>query len=126
MNLFERGFQVIESYSTGYMTLGQHLDILHGIYYNTHCAKTHIDRFRGSVLFAHTHRIQSYIEGRTGGFNIGWGGDSQAAAFGYADRGTKASWQNGFAVVNIDESGDYYVNQIIANNGNFYYNGTKY
>lgn len=126
LNLYERGFKVIESYSSGYMTLGAHLDILHGIYYNTHCAKQHIDRFRGSVLFAHTHRIQSYIEGHTGGFNIGWGGDANSRAFGYADRGTKASWQNGFAVVTIDKDGDYYVNQIICNNGHFYYNGNRY
>lgn len=124
--LFEQGFQVIENYQSGYMTLGNHLDLLHGVYYNTHCAKTHIDRFRGSVMFAHTHRIQSYIEGHTGGFNIGWGGEGREAAFNYADRGTKAAWQNGFATVTIDEQGFYYVNQVIANNGTFFYNGKKY
>ncbi len=126
LQLDQLGFQTIESYSSGYLTLGAHLDILHGVYYSTHCAKTHIDRFRGSVLFAHTHRIQSYIEGRTGGFNIGWGGDVTSAAFNYADRGVKASWQNGFAIVNIDEQGNYFVQQIICINGHFYYNNKKY
>ncbi len=126
LGLDELGFKTIESYSSGYLTLGKHLDILHGVYYNTHCAKTHIDRFRGSILFAHTHRIQSYIEGRTGGFNIGWGGDVSSAAFNYADRGVKASWQNGFAIVNIDEKGNYYVQQIICIDGHFYYNNKKY
>lgn len=126
LDLFGQGFQVVESYEAGYITLGQHLDILHGTYYNTHCAKTHIDRFRGSVLFAHTHRIQSYIEGRTGGFNIGWGGNVTSPAFNYADRGTKASWQNGFAVVTIDEKGNYYVQQVIAPESRFVYGGKQY
>lgn len=126
LGLEARGFRTIESWGSGYITLGEHLDILHGIYYNSHCAKTHIDRFRGSVLFAHTHRIQSYIEGRTGGFNIGWGGDLSSRAFNYADRGVKASWQNGFAIVNIDEQGNYYVNQIICIDGHFYYGNKRY
>jgi hypothetical protein len=126
LGLYDLGFQVVESYDSGYITLGAHLDILHGIYYNTHCAKTHIDRFRGSVLFAHTHRIQSYIEGRTGGFNIGWGGDVNSPAFGYADRGTKASWQNGFAVETIDEQGNYHHQQVIAMNSRFVYGGKQY
>lgn len=126
LDLQERGFHTIESYQSGFMTLGAHLDIMHGVYFNTHCAKTHIDRFRGSVMFAHTHRIQTYIEGHTGGFNIGWGGDVNSAAFNYADRGVKASWQNGFNIVNIDEEGAYYTNQVIANNGKFYFNGKLY
>lgn len=126
LRLLEQGFLVNESYSSGYITLGDHLDVLHGIYYNTHCAKAHIDKFRGSVLFNHTHRIQSYIEGRTGGFNIGWGGNVEHKAFGYADRGTKASWQNGFAEVIIDGHGDYYVNQITCNNSRFVYGGKLY
>lgn len=126
LGLYDLDFTVVESYESGYITLGDHLDLLHGIYYNTHCAKTHIDRFRGSVLFAHTHRIQSYIEGRTGGFNIGWGGDVTHRAFNYADRGTKASWQNGLATVTVDENLDYYVQQIVANNSRFMYGGKQY
>lgn len=126
LTLNELGFITIESYSAGYMTLGNHLDVLHGVYYNTHSAKTHIDRFRGSVLYAHTHRIQSYVEGNTGGFNIGWLGDKNHKAFNYADRGTKAGWQNGFSTVTIDEAGDYYVQQVFCNNNKFYYNNKLY
>lgn len=126
LNLDERGFLTMDDYSSNYFTLGKHLDVIHGIFYNDHSAKKHIDRFRGSVLFAHTHRIQSYIEGNTGGFNIGWGGDKEAPAFRYADRATKASWQNGFAVVTIDKEGDYYVEQVICVNGRFVYGGNPY
>jgi hypothetical protein len=126
LKLKEKGFVVLDNYSSDFMTLGQHLDIMHGVYYNDHCAKKHIDRFRGSVLFAHTHRIQQFVEGRTGGFNIGWLGDVTSPAFNYADRGVKASWQNGFAVVTIDDSGDYYVQQVFCNNNKFYFNGKCY
>jgi hypothetical protein len=126
LGLYDRGFTVVEDYGAGYITLGQHLDIIHGIYYSTHCAKAHIDRFRSSILFAHTHRIQSYIEGRTGGFNIGWGGDVTHRAFGYADRGTKASWQNGFAIVTIDDQGRFFTQQIVCNDSRFVYGGKQY
>lgn len=126
LDLYGLDFTVVESYAAGYITLGQHLDLLHGIYYNTHCAKAHIDRLRGSVVFAHTHRIQSYIEGRTGGFNIGWGGNVNHRAFNYADRGTKASWQNGFAVATIDERGCYYLQQVVATDSRFVYGGKQY
>lgn len=126
LKLDEMGFTSLESYTENFLTLGDHLDVIHGIFFSDHCAKKHIDRFRGSCLFAHTHRIQTYIEGNVGGFNIGWGGDKDSPAFKYADRAMKASWQNGFAIVNIDSAGDYYVQQVICNNGNFYYNGKKY
>lgn len=126
LKLTELGFTALESYSDNFLTLGDHLDVIHGIFFSDHCAKKHIDRFRGSCLFAHTHRIQTYIEGNVGGFNIGWGGDKNSPAFRYADRAMKASWQNGFAIVNIDRNKDYYVQQVICNNGGFYYNGKKY
>lgn len=126
LKLDEMGFISMESYTDNYLTLGEHLDVIHGVFFSDHCAKKHIDRFRGSCLFAHTHRIQTYIEGSVGGFNIGWGGDKNSPAFKYADRATKASWQNGFCLVDIDERGSYYVNQIICNNGRFYNNGQKY
>lgn len=126
LKLKEKGFTILDNYNSDFMTLGSHLDIMHGVYYNDHCAKKHIDRFRGSVLFAHTHRIQQFVEGKTGGFNIGWLGDVNSPAFNYADRGVKASWQNGFATVTIDEEGNYYVQQVFCNNNKFYYNGKCY
>lgn len=73
-----------------------------------------------------THRIQTYIEGNTGGFNIGWGGDVTHPFFNYMPRGTKSMWQNGFAMVQIDEYGNYYLEQVIHYNGRFYYGGKKY
>lgn len=126
LKLDDMGFVSLESYTDNFLTLGEHLDVIHGVFFSDHCAKKHIDRFRGSCLFAHTHRIQTYIEGNVGGFNIGWGGDKHSPAFKYADRATKASWQNGFAMVTIDTNGDYYVEQVICVNGKFVYGGNNY
>jgi hypothetical protein len=126
MKLHEKGYVVINNFKQGFVKLGDHLEVIHGTYYNTHCAKKHIDVLRGSVLFAHSHRIQTHIEGHVGGFNIGWGGDVNSPAFNYAERPTKSQWQQGFALVDVDENKDFFVTQIICHNSRFFYNGKKY
>jgi len=125
LGLTEKGFHSYTKWKDDKVTLGNHLDVFHGQYYNVHCAKKTIDVYRGSAAFVHSHRIQTYIEGTTGGFNIGWGGDVTHPFFNYAPRGTKSMWQNGFAVVNVDEKGDYHLQQIIHHN-HFYFGGKKY
>lgn len=126
LKLAERGFFTFTNWKSDFLKLGTHLELIHGQYFNTHCAKQHIDRYRGSVMFAHTHRIQSFIEGSTGGFNIGWLGDINSPLFNYMERGTKTQWQNGFAIVNLDEEGNYYVQQVICHNDRFIFNNKKY
>jgi len=126
LRLKERGFDVETDWQQGVIYLGKYLELCHGNFYNIHSAKKHIDVYRTSVIYAHTHPIQSYIEGGTGGFNIGWMGDDSTAAFSYASRSQRESWNNGFAIVDIDENGYYFVNQIIWYNNKFYYGGKKY
>jgi hypothetical protein len=113
LSLKERGYHVIEDYNNGLIQLGEHLLIGHGFYYNQHCAKKHIDTFRKSFVFFHTHRIQSYIEGQTGGFNLGGGFDQTHDFFNYAPKATKNSWNNGFGLIYLDNESNYYVQQII-------------
>ncbi len=126
LNLESRGFNVFTHWEQDFITLGKHLDLMHGQYFNVHSAKKHIDTYRGSIMYAHTHRIQTYIEGSTGGFNIGWGGDISSPLFNYMPRGTKKQWMNGFAVVTIDNNGEYYVTQVYHHSGKFRYNGKFY
>lgn len=126
LDLNNRGYQVKEDWSHDYFTLGKYLDIFHGIYYNIHSAKKHMDVLRGSCAYVHTHRIQTYIEGNTGGFNIGATCNFDSPAFNYASRGMKSQWANGFATVQIDESGGFHFNQIITQNNEFYFGGKKY
>lgn len=127
LNLWNRGYQVKENWSADYFTLGKHLDIFHGIYFNVHSAKKHMDAFRGSCMYAHTHRTQTYIEGNTASFNIGACADFTSPAFGYATRGMKSQWSNGFAIVMIDEDGSFNTTTVhVKPDGTFYFGGKKY
>jgi predicted phosphodiesterase len=126
LKLKTRGYEVKTNWSQDFTKVGSHLELIHGTYLNTYCAKKHMDVLRGSVMFGHSHKIQSYIEGEVGSFNIGGMYDIDSPAFNYASRPAKAQWQNGFALVYIDLQGDYYVNQVIANNGKFVYGSKLY
>lgn len=126
LNLIERGFSVHENWQKDYVKLGKHLELIHGTYFNVHSAKKHIDTLRGSVMYAHTHRIQTYVEGLTGGYNIGWAGDVDAPAFNYASRAMKNQWQNGMAVVTLDATGNYYVEQLTFINNRLCFGGKLY
>lgn len=126
LRLHERGFHVYENWKEDSITLGRHLDVMHGVYCNVHAAKKHIDTFRRSVMFVHTHRMQTFIEGDTAGFNIGFMGDLNSPAFGYAPRAMKSKWNNGFAIVHIDSNGRFFVTPILAFDDCFYYRGKRY
>lgn len=126
LRLKERGYTVLEDWINDRIYLGRFLELTHGEFVNIHSAKKHIDTYRTSIMFAHTHRCQTYIEGNCGGYNIGWMGNIDSKAFQYASRGMKERWNNGFAVVQIDEDGYYFVSQILWQNNKFCYNGKEY
>jgi hypothetical protein len=126
LNLSARGYNVFTNWKKDKIKLGNHLDLIHGEFCNIHTAKKHLDSFRGSIMFVHTHRIQTHIESKVGGFNIGFGADKDSPVFNYATRAMKEVWANGFALVTIDEDGFFHVNQITMFNDCFYYNGKKY
>jgi hypothetical protein len=126
LDLEARGYSVLTNWKKDKIKLGNHLDLIHGEFCNIHTAKKHLDSFRGSIMFVHTHRIQTHIESKVGGFNIGFGGDKNSPVFNYATRAMKEVWANGFALVTIDEDGFFHVNQITMFNDCFYYNGKKY
>lgn len=126
LKLSDRGYHVFEDWKEDTVTIGQHLDLMHGTYCNVHTAKKHIDVFRKSVMFAHTHRVQNYIEGDVAGFNIGTMADIKSPAFGYASRAMKSKWNNGFNIVHIDENGRFFATQIVAFDDAFYYRGKRY
>jgi len=122
----ERGYDVQEDYKNGYVTLGDHLDLIHGEYVTTNSPKKHLDVYKKSVMFAHTHLIGQHYDCDMAAFNIGWMGDIEHPFFSYASRVSKTKWHNGFALVNIDEDGFFHVTQIHWYNNRFYYNGKEY
>jgi predicted phosphodiesterase len=125
LRLHENGWEVKTNWKDDFL-LGEHLDICHGTYHNKHVAAKHLDQNGRSVMFGHTHRIQSYHLGNRAAFNIGGLFDIKNKAFGYMPRMTRRNWANGFAIVNIDDNGDFYVNQITVWNDCFFAEGRKY
>lgn len=126
LRLLERGYSVFDNWQEDFATIGNGLDIFHGIYYNVHCAKAHLDKFKRSCVFVHTHRSQMYREGDLAAYNIGACADFDSRAFSYGTRGMKSQWCNGFAISDVDEYGNTFLTQIDVKNSTFYYNGKKY
>lgn len=126
LKLDERGYLVKDNWKEDYVFLGNDLQMIHGEFCTKYPARTHVDRMKASVIFGHTHRIDINYDGEKAGFNIGWGGDVNAPAFNYVSRLTKMNWINGFAIVHIDEKGNYFTQVIPVFNNQFWYDGKCY
>lgn len=122
----ENGWQVKTDWKEDYYTLGEYLDIFHGELLGEHPAKRQLDKTKKSCMFVHSHRMQTYVDGKMASFNIGGLFDKDSIAFKYAGRLTRSRWANGFAVVYIDNNGYYYVHPISCYNDTFIFNGKKY
>lgn len=125
MKLIERGYTVKEDYMNDFIELGS-LQVLHGYYFNVHCAKMHLDKLRRNNMFVHTHRFQVYREGNFAGFNIGFMGEINAPCFAYATRTMREAWSNGFALVHVQDDGKFFVEMVDVVNSHFIYGGKKY
>lgn len=126
LGLVDKGFDIYENWKEDFITLGHHLQVAHGEFFNVHSAKKHIDTYRKSILYYHTHRVQQYIEGSVGGYNGGSMADFNAPVFGYASRAMKNSWLNGFNAVHVDEQGFYHIQQIVCYNNSFVFGNKIY
>jgi predicted phosphodiesterase len=110
--LHEKGWEVKTDWMSDYFTLGNHLDVIHGIYTSVHAAKTHLDKTNHSVMFGHTHRVQCHHSGNKAAYNIGGLYDINSKGFTYMPRFQRETWANGFALVNINDDGEFYVEQV--------------
>lgn len=126
LKLQDRGFRLLTNWKEDHITLGNYLDVSHGEFINVHTAKKHIDTYRRSTLFYHTHRVQQYIEGQVGGYNGGSMADFREPVFNYASRAMKGSWLNGFTAVHVDEQGFYHIQQIVCYNNSFVFGNKIY
>lgn len=127
LKLRSRGYQVKTRWSQDFITLGKDFQIFHGIYFNIHNAKKHLDTFGKSCAYVHTHRVQMYREGNLAAYNLGTCADLKSNVFGYATRAMKESWSNGFGINMIDEKGKSHITQIVPDSdGHFWYGGKYY
>jgi predicted phosphodiesterase len=124
--LHEKGWEVKTDWMSDYFTLGDHLDVIHGIYTSVNAAKTHLDKTQHSVMFGHTHRVQCFHNGNKAAYNIGGLYDIKSKGFNYMQRLQRETWANGFAIVNINDDGEFYVEQVNVWADNFLAEGKIY
>lgn len=124
--LNERNWITKTDWQSDYFTLGENLDVIHGIYTSVHAAKTHLDKTQHSVIFGHTHRVQCYHSGNKAAFNIGGLYDIKSKGFNYMPRFQRQMWANGFCIANIDDNGNFYIEQINVWADKFLANGKMY
>jgi predicted phosphodiesterase len=110
--LYEHNWEVKTDWQSDYFTLGKHLDVIHGVYTSINAAKAHLDKTQHSVMFGHTHRVQCYHTGNKAAYNIGGLYDIKSKGFSYMPRLQRETWANGFAIVNINDDGEFYVEQV--------------
>lgn len=126
LRLKERGYEVHRDWRDDAVRLGEHLDVVHGLYAPINAAKKHADEFQGSVIFGHTHRFGAYVDGKRGAYNIGCLVDRDSIGFRYEPRVKRLKWIQGFAEVNIASTGEFWVNMVQVWNGGFIANGKLY
>lgn len=125
--LNRRGYQVKTSWSQDFFTIGKDFDIFHGIYWNIHNTKQHLDKLKRSCAYVHTHRQSSFVDGDKFAYNIGACANFKAKAFNYASRAMKAQWSNGFAIAFVDGKGRTFIQQIyVTRDGHFVFGGKQY
>lgn len=127
LKLDYRGYKVYENWKEDRFLIGKHLYAFHGEFTTKYPARTHLDKQKISGIFVHTHRMDVAFDGELRAmFNIGFCGDKEAPCFKYVSRHIRDSWVNGFALVHIDEEGNYYTQVIQMFNNKFCYNGKIY
>jgi hypothetical protein len=126
LRLKERGYLVLEDWKNDEYELGD-LTIYHGDGCSKHVCHREMSIHKKSVAFCHTHRIQSYIEGKCVAYNLGTMSDfKRAPVFGYASKAMKSTWGTGFGLAHL-HNGVTSVDQIVwRNDDHFAYAGKIY
>lgn len=125
LHLKDRGFLVKTNWKEDYIQLGN-IQLIHGIYCTQTPAKKHLTMMKRSVMFAHTHRIDTYYESDHGSFNIGCLVDIDSEGVKYLSRIERMNWKNGFGIIHLQEDGSFQADVIHCLNSSFFYGGKKY
>lgn len=125
LNLKEFGYKVFTNWKDDVYTVGD-VDITHGTYCNIHTAKKHLDMNSNSIMFGHSHRMQTFCDGDNTGYNIGCLIDLESPYFNYMPRMQRKLWTNGFSFISVDENNKSHVELIKVDNNQFYWRGKQY
>lgn len=125
LRIDERGYKYHENWKEASVEIGS-LSVVHGEFCTQHCAQKHLAEYEGSVMFGHTHRVQSYVTGKRGAWGIGGLFDKDNPAFGYATASQRRRWSNGFAIVHSFDDGTFLPHVVQVWNSRFTWAGKLY
>lgn len=117
----KRGYNFQKDWKNAKVIIGD-VEIIHGMWCNTHSAHKHLTTLRRNVVFFHTHRFNTFSEGNLQSYNCGFGGDRNAPVFNYMSSFQKESWTNGLAVINLGKDNKSRVTAIEYKDGLFFNN----
>lgn len=126
LTLQRLNYKVLIDWKEDGYRIGKYLDLYHGAYYNVHVAKKMLETVEYSIIFGHTHRIQSFGSGQNMAWNIGGIFDIDHPLFRYAPRVQRKSWSNGFGIVYEMADGTFHFDQIPCFDDRFIFNGKLY
>jgi predicted phosphodiesterase len=111
LRLKERKYKYISGYPNNYIKLGK-LVVTHGAWTPKYASSKHLDEYRHSVVFGHTHSPQLlYVGGlysKQVGVGLGHMADIHSKGMNYAKK--TAKWVNGFAVVYVEKrTGQFWI-----------------
>ena len=125
LKLNQYGYKVLTNWKDDVFSVGD-IDITHGVYTNIHVAKKHLEMNGKSIMFGHTHRIQTFFNGDYTGYNIGCLIDMNSPYFNYMPRMNRKKWTNGFSFITVDKEGKAHPELIKVKDSSFYWRGRKY
>lgn len=127
LKLEKRKYAYKSGYPDNYTNLGR-LTVSHGISASQYCAAGHLNLYRGSVAVNHTHTSQVFYVGglasKQVGICIGHMADPKSLGMSYAKQ--IARWVQGFLIVYISPSGEFWFELINAYDGRLIYNKKEY
>ncbi len=127
LGLKDRGYNYIKEYPKGHIKLGRLL-LAHGQWSGKYAASAHLNRYNCSVLVGHVHTpgvfYGSGFEKQHVAYVQGHLADVHSAAMDYP--GWPNSWQLGFSVITVEDSGNFHVQLVNFVDGVFYYAGKRY
>jgi predicted phosphodiesterase len=96
--------------------------LLHGFYYNQHCAATSLAKYRQSVIFGHTHRLQAVYNGEHFAVSLGHGSDEKETAH----NPTPTGWEQAMGLLYVDNKGKTFIDILRIKDGRTVLHGKSF
>ena len=104
------------------------LNLIHGWYANKYHAAKHLDRMSGNIVYGHVHEFQteSKVLAAMGEEIAAWSIGCLCDKVPSYAKGRPMKWNNGFAVVYMDELGNFNLYPVRVINNSFLFEGERY